>query len=54
MDESGFALGTTGNTKVIVTSTTQKDLRKFKKIPGRYEWITSIECISALGVTLLT
>jgi hypothetical protein len=53
MDESGFSLGSTENNKVIVSEVTRKELRKFKKIPGRQEWITSIECISASGATLL-
>jgi hypothetical protein len=52
MDESGFSLGSTGNNKVIVSQVTRKELRKFKKIPGRQEWITSIECVGASGVTL--
>ena len=52
MDESGFSLGSTGNNKVIVSQVTRQELRKFKKIPGRQEWITSIECIGASGVTL--
>jgi hypothetical protein len=42
MDESGFSLGSTRNNKVIVSQVTRKELRKFKKIPGRQEWITSI------------
>jgi hypothetical protein len=53
MDESGFSLGSTGNSKVIVSKATRKELRKYKKIPGRQEWITSIEYIGASGVTLL-
>jgi hypothetical protein len=53
MDESGFSLGSTGNNKIIVSQVTRNELRKFKKIPGRQEWITLIECISASGVTLL-
>jgi hypothetical protein len=35
MDQSGFSLGSTGNNKVIVSQVTRKELRKFKKIPGR-------------------
>ena len=53
MDESGFSLGSTENNKVIVSEVTRKELRKFKKILGHQEWITSIECINASGVTLL-
>lgn len=52
MDASGFSLGSTGNNKVIVSEVTHKELRKFKKIPGCQEWITSMECINASGVTL--
>jgi hypothetical protein len=53
MDESDFSLGSTGNNKVIVSEATREGLRKYKKIPRRQEWITSIECIDVSGVTLL-
>jgi hypothetical protein len=41
MDKSDFSLGSTGNNKVLVSEVTRRELRKFKKIPGRQEWITS-------------
>jgi len=49
VDESGFALGDTLSSKVLIN---KEDIRGFKKIPGRQEWITVIECIGASGVAL--
>jgi hypothetical protein len=49
VDECGFALGTTLPSKVLIR---RGDTRAFKKISGRQEWITAIECIGASGVTL--
>jgi hypothetical protein len=49
VDESGFALGDTLSSRVLVN---KEDLRGFKKIAGRQEWITAIECIGASGVVL--
>jgi hypothetical protein len=49
VDESGFALGTTLSSKVLIR---RGDTRAFKKISGRQEWITAIECIRASGVAL--
>ena len=49
VDETGFALGTTQSSKVLVG---KEGTRRFKKIPGRQEWITAIECISASGTPL--
>jgi hypothetical protein len=49
VDETGFALGTTLSSKVLIR---RGDTRVFKKISGRQEWITAIECIGASGVTL--
>jgi hypothetical protein len=48
-DESGFAIGTSISTRVL-TNTNEKRPRKV--VPGRQEWITAIECISALGRAL--
>jgi len=48
-DESGFAIGTSISTRVL-TNTKQKRPRKV--VPGRQEWITAIECISATGKAL--
>ena len=45
VDETGFALGTTLPSKVLIK---RGDTRAFKKISGRQEWITAIECIGAL------
>jgi hypothetical protein len=49
VDESGFALGDILSSKVLIN---KEDTRGFKKIPGRQEWITAIECIGASGVAL--
>jgi hypothetical protein len=49
VDETGFALGTTLPSKVLVE---RGDTRALKKISGRQEWITAIECIGASGVAL--
>jgi len=49
VDETGFALGTTLPSKVLIK---RGDTRAFKKISGRQEWITVIECVGASGVAL--
>jgi hypothetical protein len=49
VDETGFALGTTLPSKVLIRG---GDTRAFKKISGRQEWITAIECIRASGIAL--
>jgi hypothetical protein len=49
VDETGFALGTTLPSKVLIR---RGDTTAFKKISGRQEWITAIECIGASGVAL--
>lgn len=49
VDETGFALGTTLPSKVLIK---RGDTTAFKKISGRQEWITVIECIGASGVAL--
>jgi hypothetical protein len=49
VDETGFALGTTLPSKVLIK---RGDTIAFKKISGRQEWITAIECIGASGVAL--
>jgi hypothetical protein len=49
IDETGFALGTTLPSKVLIK---RVDTTAFKKISGREEWITAIECIGASGVAL--
>lgn len=49
MDETGFAVGTTQSTRIIVDSS-QKST--WKATPGRQEWITAIECIDAAGGAL--
>ena len=48
-DESGFSLGTSISTRVLTNS---KKRAPRKKIPGRQEWVTAIEGISATGRAL--
>jgi hypothetical protein len=49
VDETGFALGTTLPSKVLIR---RGDTTVFKKISGRQEWIIAIECIRASEVAL--
>jgi hypothetical protein len=49
IDETGFALGTSLPSKTLMR---RGDTTAFKKISGRQEWITAIECIGASGVAL--
>jgi hypothetical protein len=49
VDETGFALSITLPSKVLIK---KGDTTAFKKISGRQEWITVIECIRASGVAL--
>ena len=48
-DETGFSLGTSRSTRVLTKS---KRKTPNKKIPGRQEWITVVESISAGGRAL--
>lgn len=49
MDETGFAVGTTQSTRIIIDSTQKSN---WKVTPGKQEWITAIECVSATGRAL--
>lgn len=49
MDETGFAVGTTQSTRIIVDSTQKSS---WKITPGKQEWITAIECVNAAGGSL--
>jgi hypothetical protein len=49
VDETGFSIGSTRGSFALYD---RRATPKGKRQPGRQEWITSIECISALGVTL--
>jgi len=46
MDESGFSIGNIKGAQVVVDTTL---LTKYQAHPGRQEWATVIECISAIG-----
>ena len=48
MDETGFAIGTSQSSRVLVSTGTLA----WKKVNGRQEWVTAIECISASGAAL--
>jgi hypothetical protein len=49
VDETGFSIGSSRKSVVLLD---QLDKRREKKQPGRQEWITSLECVDAAGVTL--
>lgn len=49
VDETGFSIGSTRGSFALYDRTKPP---KGKRQPGRQEWITSIECISASGVAL--
>ena len=44
MDESGFAVGTSQSSRVLVNV---RDKVSWKVVSGRQEWVTAIECVSA-------
>jgi DDE superfamily endonuclease/Tc5 transposase DNA-binding domain/helix-turn-helix, Psq domain len=44
MDESGFGIGTSQTNRVVVDATMRTH---WKLVPGRQEWVSVIECISA-------
>jgi hypothetical protein len=49
MDESGFAIGDVEASQRIINTTIRQ---AFQAKPGRQEWVTSIECVSADGTSL--
>jgi hypothetical protein len=49
VDETGFSIGSSRKSVVLLD---QLDRRREKTQPGRQEWITSLECVSASGATL--
>jgi hypothetical protein len=49
VDETGFSIGPTRASFALYDRTVPA---RGKKQPGRQEWITSIECVNASGVTL--
>jgi hypothetical protein len=46
MDESGTGLGTEQKSKVILP---REEKKHFTKKASNHEWVTLIECISAIG-----
>lgn len=49
MDESGFAVGTSQTSRVLVNV---REKSSWKVVHGRQEWINAIECVSAAGEAL--
>lgn len=49
MDETGFGVETSQTNRVIVDSSQRTS---WKAIPGRQEWVSAVECISADGFVL--
>jgi hypothetical protein len=49
VDETGFSIGSSRKSVVLLD---QFDKRREKKQPGRQEWITSLECVSASQLIL--
>ena len=49
MDESGFSIGKIEASRVIINS---KIRQKYQAQPGRQEWVSVIECISADGTAI--
>jgi hypothetical protein len=49
MDESGFAVGESQSSRALVNI---RENSSWKVVPGRQQWITAIECISAGGSAL--
>ena len=49
VDESGFAIGASQTSRVLINI---RDTASWKRIPGRQQWITAIECIRASGEAL--
>ena len=46
MDDTGFALGTLAQTRVVVNKTYGT---RYRASPGRQEWLTIIDCNNADG-----
>ena len=44
MDESGFAIGDVEASQRIINATIRQ---QFQAKPGRQEWVTAVECVSA-------
>jgi len=49
MDETGFGVGSTQSTRIIVDSTQKSN---WKVTAGKQEWITAFECVNAAGNAL--
>lgn len=49
MDESGFGVGESQNTRVLISTNVKQ---KYKATPGKQDWVTVLECINAAGGSL--
>ena len=49
IDESGFGVGESQNTRILIPINTKQ---KHKRVLGKQEWVTDIECINAAGEAL--
>ena len=49
MDESGFSVGASQTTRTLINI---REKSSWKRIQGRQEWITAIECVRASGEAL--
>jgi len=53
MDESGYGIGMTQSTRVLlIRDAGEKGLKATKASSGRQEWVTTIACVSAAGTHL--
>ncbi len=54
MDETGYAIGTTPSTRVLVLSQNKmlSGAKAVKSVAGRQEWVTTMKCVSAAGRAL--
>ena len=49
MDESGFGVGESQNTRVLISIDVKQ---KYKAVAGKQEWVTVLKCINAAGGSL--
>ena len=50
MDETGFAIGTSQCSRVVIDTTLRTH---YKMEPGHQEWVTAVECICADGSVIV-
>ena len=59
MDETGYSIGTSQSSRVLIVLERDHEgelvgagRKVAKKVPGRQEWVTAIECVSSAGMLL--